>query len=316
MESTISITNHLHKIHTFAVIIESGSLHSASRKLGVSQPALTQTIKILEKATSTQLVHRSRIGVELTPSGKIFYEAVLRILKEVNLLDLDLNADHYEVRQRLRVGIFESIAIYAWPQVQERLRKSFRLAEQNQHERFIELHTGRTDQLLERLNTGDIDVAIAVDPDVQTSQCREHLFDDSFYLYCSPQDPAKNDYESDDKARRKIDRPLFLFENARVNKENDLLSTYMKSSAGSKKNFETLNRVDSFEVATEFVRAGLGFAFLPERVASRNTTGLYKVKPHGKAQPQVGSHRIFAVAPKSVSVSVSFKLLCDAFRAV
>ena len=65
-----------------------------------------------------------------------------------------------------------------------------------------------------------------------------------------------------------------MFENARVNLDVDLNASFAVSQIGEHFIFETLNRVDSFEVAVEFVRAGLGFALLPEHVAARNPKGL------------------------------------------
>lgn len=277
---------------------------------------MTQAIKSLEKAAGTQLVYRGREGIDMTPSGKIFYEASLRILKEVHLLDHQLNANQFTSRRRLRVGIFESIAIYAWPNAQDHMRKILRVSSHSKEEQFFDLHTGRTDQLIKQLNIGEIDVAIAVDPDVAISQCREHLFDDSFYLYCAPNDAGRKDCESSDKTKRTIQRPLFLFENARISNTNDLQASFLKSYGGGKITFEIINRVDSFEVASEFVRAGLGFALIPERVASRHPKELYKVLSGGREQSPIARHRIFAAAPKSVSLSASFRLLCDAFRAV
>ena len=300
----------------FAAVVEAGSLHSAARKLGVTQPALTQTIKTLEKAASTQLMHRSREGVELTPSGKLFYESALRILKEASSLGMQLNANLYERRQRLRIGIFESIAIYAWPRVQEQLRNSLRLVGEGTEAQEFELHTGRTEHLLRRLNVGELDIAIAVDPSILLTQKSEILFEDKFYLYCSSTDQGIKDIES--KARGKkttTGRPLFLFESARVNLDVDLHASFAASQIGERFVFETLNRVDSFEVAVEFVRAGLGFALLPEHVAARNPKGLYRLRPEGKAQIPIASHYICAVAPHSVALSTPFQLLCDAFRA-
>ena len=113
-----------------------------------------------------------------------------------------------------------------------------------------------------------------------------------------------------------IPRPLFLFENARISIISDLHTSFLKSHSGGKFSFETINRVDSFEVASEFVRAGLGFALIPARVASKHPKGLYKVMPGGREQAPISTHGIYAAAPKTVSLSASFRILCDAFRAV
>ena len=153
--------------------------------------------------------HRSREGVELTPSGKLFYESALRILKEASSLGMQLNANLYERRQRLRIGIFESIAIYAWPRVQEQLRHSLRLVGEGKEAQEFELHTGRTEHLLSRLNVGELDIAIAVDPSILLTQKREILFEDKFYLYCSPTDQGIKDIESKARGKKQLSARSF-----------------------------------------------------------------------------------------------------------
>jgi len=282
----------------------------------MTQPALTQAINILEQAASVQLMIRSREGVELTQAGKLFYESVLRILAEADSLALQLNATHDRHKLRMRIGIFESIAIYAWPSVQEQMRRAMRPFLRESEVQSFELQTGRTEWLLERLNVGELDIAIVVDPETRHTQKSDLLFEDNFYLYCSTKEQEIKVFEHKNKTPKATMRPLFLFENAKVNKKDNLQSIFLTSQIGTKFNFDVVNKVDSFEVATEFVRAGLGFALLPERVALRQPKGLYKLKPDGKDQVPIASHGVFAVAPRTTAMSLQYKMLCEAFRLV
>ena len=53
-----------------------GSLSSAARELGTSQPAISLKVASLEKQVGTRLLDRSRTGVTLTEAGRRFHEGV------------------------------------------------------------------------------------------------------------------------------------------------------------------------------------------------------------------------------------------------
>ena len=72
------ITKYLDKIHTFLIINKELSFSKASKILGISQPAVTQQIRILEKYLGVTLFERKKNGVILTKDGQNF----LKISKE------------------------------------------------------------------------------------------------------------------------------------------------------------------------------------------------------------------------------------------
>ena len=72
------LTKYLDKIYTFLVINRELSFSKASRSLGISQPAVTQQIRILEKYLGVTLFERKKNGVMLTKNGQNF----LKIAKE------------------------------------------------------------------------------------------------------------------------------------------------------------------------------------------------------------------------------------------
>ena len=78
------LTKYLDKIYTFLVINKELSFSKASKVLGISQPAVTQQIRILEKYLGVTLFERKKNGVMLTKNGQNF----LKIAKEFeNFLD-------------------------------------------------------------------------------------------------------------------------------------------------------------------------------------------------------------------------------------
>jgi LysR family transcriptional regulator, regulator of abg operon len=63
----------LKQIQDFVSVIEAGSIHAAARKCGVSQPAITKSVRALEAELHVQLLRRTNHGVVPTPAGRSFF---------------------------------------------------------------------------------------------------------------------------------------------------------------------------------------------------------------------------------------------------
>lgn len=64
---------------SFIKIAETGSFSKAARDSFISVPAIVQQIDRLEETLGFRLFSRNNQGAELTPDGKIFYEAALEM---------------------------------------------------------------------------------------------------------------------------------------------------------------------------------------------------------------------------------------------
>ena len=65
----------------FIEVVNSKSINKAAKKLFVTQPTVTSTIKTLENDLGFQLVERSHKGVKLTEKGKVVFEDAKRIVE-------------------------------------------------------------------------------------------------------------------------------------------------------------------------------------------------------------------------------------------
>jgi len=63
----------LKQIQDFVLVIETGSIRGAARKLGVSQPAITKSVRNLESELHAQLVKRTPHGIVPTAAGRAFF---------------------------------------------------------------------------------------------------------------------------------------------------------------------------------------------------------------------------------------------------
>ncbi|MBF6228827.1 LysR family transcriptional regulator [Nocardia abscessus] len=73
----------LRQLEYFLAVWESGSFSAAAARLYVSQPSLSQQVRLLEKELGAQLLERGRHGLALTPAGRAFLPHAERVLRAV-----------------------------------------------------------------------------------------------------------------------------------------------------------------------------------------------------------------------------------------
>ncbi|WP_128643094.1 LysR family transcriptional regulator [Rhodococcus opacus] len=73
----------LRHLQIFIAVADEGSIHAASRKMMLSQPALSQALRKLERRVGVTLLVRSPRGVELTEAGVVFLEHCRAILSSI-----------------------------------------------------------------------------------------------------------------------------------------------------------------------------------------------------------------------------------------
>ena len=78
------------KLETFLTVTRERSFSKASAKLGISQPAVTQQIKFIEKYLACKIIERKKNGIKLTNEGEELYKIAARIEKEIHSSEKDI----------------------------------------------------------------------------------------------------------------------------------------------------------------------------------------------------------------------------------
>jgi len=73
----------LSALQAFVAAIEDGSLRAASRRLGISQPALTKLVREMEIELSATLLLRHSQGVKPTIQGQVLFEHARKVAHEL-----------------------------------------------------------------------------------------------------------------------------------------------------------------------------------------------------------------------------------------
>lgn len=80
------------QMRAFDAVARCGGIRAAARQLGVTQPALTKSIKELEKSLGVQLLYRGSRGVELTAAGQRVLVRARAALREIEQAEAEMQA--------------------------------------------------------------------------------------------------------------------------------------------------------------------------------------------------------------------------------
>ncbi len=91
-------------VNHFLHVARNKSITVSCEQLNISQPALTKSIKRLERALQHDVFTRTPRGVELTPEGEIFYKYAEHIENQFNTVVKDMKAANKNAPKQVVIG--------------------------------------------------------------------------------------------------------------------------------------------------------------------------------------------------------------------
>ena len=86
----MNINLELYKV--FYYVAKNESISRAANELSISQPAISKSIKTLEKQINTPLFIRKRDGVELTEAGETIFNKIKEAMELIDLAEQDIKS--------------------------------------------------------------------------------------------------------------------------------------------------------------------------------------------------------------------------------
>jgi DNA-binding transcriptional LysR family regulator len=96
--------NLLAAIASFIKVVESGSIVSAAKALGVSAAAVSQTLNRLEAHLGVRLLQRTTRSMALTENGAVYYDRVKRIAADLESARSLISSHETELQGRLSIA--------------------------------------------------------------------------------------------------------------------------------------------------------------------------------------------------------------------
>ena len=106
------------QIEQFHAIAECGTMREAAERLYLSQPALSHSLKKLEKELGCQLFSRDRNRLRLTPYGEVVLERTRALLRDLESMSAEIEDMRRREEETLHIGCFSmACSVFLMPQV-------------------------------------------------------------------------------------------------------------------------------------------------------------------------------------------------------
>jgi len=172
----------LRQLRVFVAVAQQGSFSQAGQLIGLSQSAVSHSIKELENEMGIRLLDRTTREVLLTEAGEQLASRLERLLEELNNTLLDVRSYGQQRSGTVRVAASQTISAHLMPQC---------LAAGQLHypEIKVMLRDRPQQWVLQSIRNAEVDFGIVVGPLQADDLESEAILDEPFLLLCRQDDP-------------------------------------------------------------------------------------------------------------------------------
>jgi DNA-binding transcriptional LysR family regulator len=144
-------------LENFLAIYEARNMHRASEIKGITQPALTKSLRTLEDDIGSALFMRTSWGLEPTEAGQTLYRHACTIDQEARFASLNMNNVLARRGGKIRIGVGPGLAVSSFPKILVDFRRQFPGVR-------VTARMGLTSQLVEELLHDTLDIVATARP--------------------------------------------------------------------------------------------------------------------------------------------------------
>jgi DNA-binding transcriptional LysR family regulator len=116
--------NRLENMETFVRVVETGGISAAADNLNIAKSAVSRRLKELESHLGVALFHRTTRKMNLTDTGRVYYQDCVRILDQILETELTASEAHGTLQGNLKVALPSTFGLmHIGPAIDEFLQK-------------------------------------------------------------------------------------------------------------------------------------------------------------------------------------------------
>jgi DNA-binding transcriptional LysR family regulator len=142
-------------LRAFLLVVESGSMSEAARRLEITPAAVAHQLKLLERELGMRLLGRAGRTVAPTEAGHRLVERAAVILRDIGELKAAIDDD--AATRELRLGAINTALHSVLPEILAGFVKAYPDAR-------VEIRSGQSVELYDALQRGELDAAICLHP--------------------------------------------------------------------------------------------------------------------------------------------------------
>ncbi len=172
----------LRQLRVFVTVAQAKSFSRAGDIIGLSQSAVSHSVKELEQQTGVRLLDRTTREVVLTEAGQQLAVRLERLLDELSSTLREAGRVGQQLTGTVRVAASQTISAHLIPQC---------IASSNLRYPEIDfvLHDRPQQWVLESIRQGEVDFGIVIDPGPVSDFQSEEILEEPFFLLCRNDHP-------------------------------------------------------------------------------------------------------------------------------
>ncbi|MBN9628238.1 MAG: LysR family transcriptional regulator [Acidovorax sp. SCN 65-28] len=172
----------LRQFEAFSSVAEMRSFAAASEQMGLSSSAVSQLVAELESTIGFRVFDRSTRRVELSSAGRDFLGSVKSVLRHVHMAESAASDVRNRASGVVRIGAPLVLAGAILP-------SAIKAFSEDRPKVVIRIRDTPVDDLLDRVASGDLDLAVGPDRSGIEHVEAIPVFDSPWVLWCSPAHP-------------------------------------------------------------------------------------------------------------------------------
>jgi DNA-binding transcriptional LysR family regulator len=246
------------QLQTLVAVTKAKSFSKAAEDLGVTQSAISQSIKNLESKLEIKIFKRSGKNVVLTSEGERLYQFGAQFLEEMHDTLEGLAADRDLMKGKVRIGTLTGIG-KSW------LAHEIVLYAKENPDLRLSVRMGHVEELLSDFENNLLDILVLPEDEIPTTGEREFFVEEKSTLVF-PKDHPQFNLKNKLTLAALEELPTILFE-----KDDHLFKKWCRTKFKSTpKKMNVRFTVNSHGHMLQAVHEGLGIAVVPNHVLNRS----------------------------------------------
>lgn len=248
----------LDQLAAFVSVVDLGSFTAAAERAGLTQPAVSLQVKLLEQRMGVRLIERVGRRAQPSAAGVELLAHARRIVGECAAAEEAMAPYRQGAVGRVRIGSGGTASIHLLPRAIAAAKKRMPGLE-------IVVRVGNTDEMVRDLETNALDIAVVTLPASGRSIEIEPFYEDELVAVAPKGSAMPQDGPTPEFFKDKI---MMLYDGGNTRRMTD----DWFAAAGLRS--EPAMEFGSVEAIKELVAAGIGWSVLPEMALKRDRNRL------------------------------------------
>jgi len=253
----------LDQLGAFVSVVDLGSFTAAAEKAGLTQPAVSLQVKLLERRLGVRLIERVGRRAQPSPAGLELLSQARRIIEACSVAEEAMTPFREGSVGRVRIGSGGTASIHLLP-------RAIAIAKKRMPDLEIIVRVGNIDEILRDLEANALDVAVVALPAAGRSLEVEPFHEDEL-LAVAPKGSVMPDCGPDVEFMK--GKTLLLYDGGNTRRATN----EWFEAVGVRP--EPAMEFGSVEAIKELVAAGLGWSILPDMALRRDTSDRLVTSP-------------------------------------